>query len=132
VFNATLLEPQRVFTENVWSALPYIEIVSPELYDYTAVLMDEERILGLRVCVMLLLFVIALNSLLKVTLGLFRNGSRSRCLAYAITYSKDIVISHIHADLSIISYLGKQTRMPNVYLILCNDLHYVRKSLSTM
>jgi hypothetical protein len=48
VTDPTLLEPRHVFTEDVWSALPYIEVVSRQRYDYTAVLMDEERILGLR------------------------------------------------------------------------------------
>jgi hypothetical protein len=49
VTEETLLEPPDVFAEDVWSALPYIEVVSRQLYDYTAVLIDEEGILGLQV-----------------------------------------------------------------------------------
>ena len=56
VTHATLLEPRDVFTEHVWSALPYTEAVSRQRYDYTAVLMDEESILGLRVRIFLPLF----------------------------------------------------------------------------
>ena len=37
------------FAEPVYSSLPYIETISSERYNYPAVLMDEERILGLRV-----------------------------------------------------------------------------------
>jgi len=48
VTDATLLEPPGVFAETVWSALPYTEVMSSQRYDYTAVLMDEERIVGLR------------------------------------------------------------------------------------
>ena len=40
---------QSVFAEPVHSSLPYIETQSSESYNYTAVLMDEERILGLHV-----------------------------------------------------------------------------------
>ena len=58
VTEATVLEPRHVFTEHVWSALPYVEVASRQRYDYTAVLMDEERILGLRVCALLPLFCI--------------------------------------------------------------------------
>ncbi|KAI9450185.1 hypothetical protein BJY52DRAFT_1175761 [Lactarius psammicola] len=36
-----------VFREDVWSALPYIETVTRDLYRYEGVLIDEERILGL-------------------------------------------------------------------------------------
>jgi hypothetical protein len=63
VIDPTLLEPRHVFTEDVWSALPYIEVVSRQRYDYTAVLMDEERILGLRVSVLLPLCYIVVNLL---------------------------------------------------------------------
>ena len=40
---------QGFFAEPVYSSLPYIETISSERYNYPAVLMDEERILGLRV-----------------------------------------------------------------------------------
>jgi hypothetical protein len=50
VTEATALEQRHVFAETIWSALPYTEVVSRQRYDYTAVLMDEERILGLWVC----------------------------------------------------------------------------------
>lgn len=44
------MKPLHAFSEPVFSSLPYIEVVSREKYDYSAVLMDEERMLGLRVC----------------------------------------------------------------------------------
>lgn len=50
VNSATLLEPSTMFADELWSALPYVEVKSRELYDYSAVLMDEEHILGIRVC----------------------------------------------------------------------------------
>jgi len=46
--SATLLEPSTMFAEELWSALPCVEVKSRELYDYSAVLMDEEHILGIR------------------------------------------------------------------------------------
>ena len=39
-----------VFKEDVRSSLPYVEIVTREEYLYKGVLIDEERILGLKVC----------------------------------------------------------------------------------
>jgi hypothetical protein len=38
-----------IFTEDVWSSLPYVEIVTQCEYQYEGVLMDDERILGFRV-----------------------------------------------------------------------------------
>jgi len=39
-----------IFEEDVRSSLPYVEIVTRAEYDYDGVLIDEERILGLKVC----------------------------------------------------------------------------------
>ena len=39
-----------VFKEDVRSSLPYVEIVTQAEYHYEGVLIDEERILGLKVC----------------------------------------------------------------------------------
>ncbi len=39
-----------IFEEDVRSSLPYVEIVTRVEYDYDGVLIDEERILGLKVC----------------------------------------------------------------------------------
>lgn len=50
VNSPTLLKPAITFAEELWSALPYIEVKSRELYDYSAVIMDEEHILGIQVC----------------------------------------------------------------------------------
>jgi len=38
-----------IFEEDVRSSLPYVEIVTQTEYDYDEVLIDEERILGLKV-----------------------------------------------------------------------------------
>jgi hypothetical protein len=38
----------RVFAEPVWTSLPYISCESRRKFSYDVVLMDEERILGLR------------------------------------------------------------------------------------
>jgi hypothetical protein len=38
------------FDEDVWCGLPFRVIKSSEMYDYDAVLLDEERIIGMRVC----------------------------------------------------------------------------------
>lgn len=48
--HATMLQPRSVFSRDYWSELPYIETVSESKHNYAAVLMDEDRILGLRVC----------------------------------------------------------------------------------
>ena len=39
-----------IFTEDVWSSLPHVEIVTQCEYQYDSVMMDDERILGFRVC----------------------------------------------------------------------------------
>jgi hypothetical protein len=46
----TVLLAGSVFKEDVRSSLPYVEIVTQEQYSYEGVLIDEERILGLKVC----------------------------------------------------------------------------------
>jgi hypothetical protein len=38
-----------VFQEDVWSSLPYVEVVTEDKYPYDGVMIDEERILGLEV-----------------------------------------------------------------------------------
>jgi hypothetical protein len=38
-----------IFTEDVWSSLPYVEIVTRCEYQYDGVMMDDERILGFQV-----------------------------------------------------------------------------------
>ena len=38
-----------IFTEDVWSSLPYVEIVTQCEYQYDGVMMDDERILGFQV-----------------------------------------------------------------------------------
>ena len=45
----TVLPAGSVFKEDMRSALPYVEIVTQEKYRYQGVLIDEERILGLKV-----------------------------------------------------------------------------------
>ncbi|KAL0948596.1 hypothetical protein HGRIS_011154 [Hohenbuehelia grisea] len=42
------LDPQGIFLEPVRSALPYLLYASPESYRYDGVLLDEERILGVK------------------------------------------------------------------------------------
>jgi hypothetical protein len=44
-----LLQSSGLFEEEVWSELPYVECVSKEQFDYDDVMVDEERIVGLRV-----------------------------------------------------------------------------------
>ena len=46
----SVLGAGSVFKEDVRSSLPYIEIVTQAEYRYEGVLIDEERILGLKVC----------------------------------------------------------------------------------
>ena len=45
----SILRPSNLFSESYRSQLPYLETVSATKHDYDAVLMDEDRILGLRV-----------------------------------------------------------------------------------
>jgi hypothetical protein len=42
------------FVGEVWSELPYVECSSKETYDYSYVFIDEERIIGMKVCRQLL------------------------------------------------------------------------------
>lgn len=49
VTHASPLHPMTMFAKEYTSALPYVEVKSRKFYDYSAVLMDEEHILGLRV-----------------------------------------------------------------------------------
>lgn len=44
-----LLKVFGAFSEDVKSTLPYVETISSDRFDYEAVLMDEKRILGLKV-----------------------------------------------------------------------------------
>ena len=46
----SVLAAGAVFKEDVWSFLPYVEIVTRREYDYDYAMIDEERILGLKVC----------------------------------------------------------------------------------
>ena len=46
----SVLTAGSIFKEDVWSFLPYVEIVTQREYDYDYVMIDEERILGLKVC----------------------------------------------------------------------------------
>jgi hypothetical protein len=46
----SVLAAGSVFKDDVRSSLPYVEIVTREEYRYEGVLIDEERILGLKVC----------------------------------------------------------------------------------
>jgi hypothetical protein len=46
----SVLNAGSVFKEDVRSSLPYVEIVTRAEYRYEGVLIDEERILGLKVC----------------------------------------------------------------------------------
>ena len=46
----TVIAAGSMFKEDVRSSLPYVEIVTETEYEYDGVLIDEERILGLKVC----------------------------------------------------------------------------------
>ena len=45
----SVLPAGSIFKEDVWSALPYVEIVTQDEYQYDGVMMDDERILGFQV-----------------------------------------------------------------------------------
>ena len=45
----SVLTAGSIFKEDVWSFLPYVEIVTQREYSYNCVMIDEERILGLKV-----------------------------------------------------------------------------------
>jgi len=45
----SVLTARSIFQEDVWSSLPYVEIVTQDEYQYDGVMMDDERILGFRV-----------------------------------------------------------------------------------
>jgi len=45
----SVLTAGSIFQEDVWSSLPYVEIVTQGKYQYDVVMMDDERILGFRV-----------------------------------------------------------------------------------
>ena len=42
----SILTAGSIFKEDVWSSLPYVEIVTQDEYQYDGVMMDDERILG--------------------------------------------------------------------------------------
>jgi len=44
----SVISAGSIFEEDVRSSLPYVEIVTQTEYDYDGVLLDEERILGLK------------------------------------------------------------------------------------
>jgi len=44
----SVLTAGSIFQEDVWSSLPYVEIVTQDEYQYDGVMMDGERILGFR------------------------------------------------------------------------------------
>ena len=45
----SVLTAGSIFEEDVWSSLPYVEIVTEGKYQYDGVMMDDERILGFQV-----------------------------------------------------------------------------------
>ena len=45
----SVLTAGSTFEEDVWSSLPYVEVVTQGEYEYNGVIMDEERILGFQV-----------------------------------------------------------------------------------
>jgi hypothetical protein len=45
----SVLGAGSIFEQDVWSFLPYVEIVTQREYDYDCVMIDEERILGSKV-----------------------------------------------------------------------------------
>lgn len=49
VTGSELLKADGVFDEDVWSTLPYFECESKAMFDYAAVLMDEEHVVGIQV-----------------------------------------------------------------------------------
>jgi hypothetical protein len=49
-FDEDSFSEHGVFLEEVRSTLPYVECTSKELFTYNAVLIEEERIIGIRVC----------------------------------------------------------------------------------
>jgi hypothetical protein len=51
----TVIAARSIFREDIRSSLPYVEIVTKTEYEYGGVLIDEERILGLKVCLEYLL-----------------------------------------------------------------------------
>ena len=65
----SVLAAGSVFKDDVRSSLPYVEIVTQEEYCYEGVLIDEERILGLKVCPRTVLRVVSCSLLLKFSLS---------------------------------------------------------------
>ena len=45
----SVLTAPSIFKEDVWSSLPYVEVVTQDEYQYDGVMMDDERILGFQV-----------------------------------------------------------------------------------
>ena len=48
IVESSVFRANSIFGEDVWSSLPYVEVVTGDRYPYTGVMMDEERILGLQ------------------------------------------------------------------------------------
>ena len=46
----SVVTADSMFKEDVWSSLPYVEIVTQAEYPYEGVMIDQERILGLKAC----------------------------------------------------------------------------------
>ena len=46
----SVLTAGRIFNEDVRSSLPYVEIVTENKYHYEGVMIDDQRILGFKVC----------------------------------------------------------------------------------
>lgn len=55
----SVLPAGSVFKDDVRSSLPYVEVVTRAEYCYEGVLIDEERILGLKVCPRIVLRVVS-------------------------------------------------------------------------
>lgn len=53
----SVLSAGSVFKDDVRSSLPYVEVVTRAEYRYQGVLIDEERILGLKVCLLIFKFI---------------------------------------------------------------------------
>ena len=62
--NDNVIAAGSVFEDDVRSSLPYVEIVTLKEYRYHGVMIDEERILGLKVCPGIVVLVV--SSLLVV------------------------------------------------------------------
>jgi hypothetical protein len=82
----SVLDAGSLFKDDVRSSLPYVEIVTRAEYRYEGVLIDEERILGLKVCPRNLKSFVTCWWLL-IFLFLFRLGKKTKLRFRPLTFT---------------------------------------------